>query len=273
MTDLSIPEDWYQRPNISRIYDYWLDGTQHFPVDREVADRMDAMHPNIRPAVMSNRLFLRRAVSFLAQQGIKQFLDFGTGLPTSGNVHSIALPIQPKAKIAYVDNDPLVVRLSQLLLQEEQVTSQVVALLGDINDVDALFANPELSEFLDWHQPIAVLFFGLLYFMTDDKQLDQMIKNFRERMAPGSYVAFSHLDFESMPDESAEEARRIYERSVTNIKPRTIAEVTALFQDFEPVDPGIVYIPSWRPLPAIQADPFGKQPEQASMIGGVVRKD
>jgi hypothetical protein len=178
MVDLSIPEDWYQRPNIARIYDYWLDGTQHFPVDREVADRMDAAHPHIRTAVMSNRLFLRRAVSFLAGQGIEQFLDLGTGLPTGGNVHT----------------------------------------------------------------------------------------------TPGSYLAFSHLDFEALSDDSAEEARRIYEGSVTRIKPRTIAEVTELLKDFEMVEPGVVFIPAWRPLPAIQSDPYAKRPEQASMVGGIGRK-
>jgi O-methyltransferase involved in polyketide biosynthesis len=272
MVDLSIPEDWYQRPNIARIYDYWLDGTQHFPVDREVADRMDAAHPHIRTAVMSNRLFLRRAVSFLAGQGIEQFLDLGTGLPTGGNVHTIALSIRPKARVAYVDNDPLVVRLSQLLLQEERVGAQVIALLGDVNEPEALFAHPTLAERFDFQQPIALLLFGLLYFIPDDEQVVRILRSFHDRMAPGSYLAFSHLDFEALPDDSAEEARRIYEGSVTRIKPRTIAEVTELLKDFEMVEPGVVFIPAWRPLPAIQSDPYAKRPEQASMVGGIGRK-
>ncbi|HEX5689038.1 MAG TPA: SAM-dependent methyltransferase, partial [Roseiflexaceae bacterium] len=265
-------EEWYRRPNIARIYDYWLDGTQHFPVDREVADRMNVTHPNIRPGVMSNRLFLRRAVAFLAEQGIAQFVDLGTGLPTGGNVHTIALPIIPKAKVAYIDNDPLVVRLSQMLLKEEHVEKQAVTVLGDASDPEAIFADPVIANLFDFEQPIAILCFGLLYFFPEAQDVTRIIQAIYNRMAPASYLAFSHLDFEALSDDSAEEARRIYEGSVTRIQPRTIAELTTLFKDFEMVDPGIVYISSWRPKPAIEDDPFKQHPEQSSVVGGIARK-
>lgn len=272
MTEPEIPADWYRRPNIARIYDYWLDGTQHLPIDREVADQMDATHPNIRPAVLSNRLFLRRAVALLAEQGITQFLDIGTGLPTGGTVHTVAMATQPSARVAYVDNDPLVVRLSQLLLQEEQLDSQAVAIVGDVRAPEEIVSNPTLASLLDFQQPIAVLCLGLLYFIPDDEQVRQIIKVIHDRMAPGSYLVISHLDFEAMPDASAEEARRIYERSVTRIQPRTITQVAALLEGFELIEPGMVYISAWRPSPATQFDPYGQHPEQSSLIGAIGRK-
>ncbi|HEX5692146.1 MAG TPA: SAM-dependent methyltransferase, partial [Roseiflexaceae bacterium] len=140
------------------------------------------------------------------------------------------------------------------------------------SDPASIFANPLVTTLIDFQRPIAVLCFGLLYFLPDDHEVARILQTIYERMAPGSYMAFSHLDFEALPDDSAEEARRIYERSVTRIQPRTVAQLTELFKGFEMVDPGIVYVSSWRPRPAAEDDPFKQNPEQSSLVGGIGRK-
>lgn len=267
MTDQGqLPPDWHEKPNTARIYDYWLGGFNNFPADRAAANHLESLVPDTAKRVQSNRQFLQRAVRMLAEQGIDQYLDLGSGLPSVGNIHQIVHEALPQARVVYVDSDPIAVIHSQNLLRTEGVEEQVVAVQFDVRSPQPVldFAR----TVLDFSRPVAVLLFAVLHFIVDDDEAVRIVEPFRAACVPDSYLAISHGTV-AVAQTEASEFETYYNQTINNLRLRTVAGLKPLFGDWEFVPPGIVPIPAWHPD---QTTLFADQPEYAGILGGVARK-
>jgi hypothetical protein len=253
--------------NPARIYDYLLGGYHNFEVDRETIEKSILINPNVRPAAIANRAFLRRAVNFLLDQGIDQFLDIGTGIPTVGNVHEIAQKRNPAARIVYVDIDPVAVAHSRTILQGNPLA---IAIQGDARKPEELLDNPELQALLDFDKPIGVLFVAVLHFVPDDDLAYHTVYTLRDRIASGSYIVVSHTTYENAPADVLERIMKIATQSAVSFKHRTLVEMKRFFEGLEIVDPGVVYAPLWQP--ETPDDTFLDEPERSVNYAGVGRK-
>jgi len=258
------------QPNAARIYDYLLGGAQNFTADRAAAEHVLDNYPDAALAARANRAFLRRAVAYLAGQGITQFLDVGSGLPTVGNVHEVAREINPKARVVYVDNDPVAVRYSRELLAEEGEGARTVAVIeADLRDPAAILGHPTARRLLDLHRPIGLLLVAVLHFIPDDDEARRAVGAFREALAPGSYVVLSHGTLDGLPADVIARFEAIYRRSTNPTVARPRARIAALFEGLDIVEPGIVPTPLWRP--DATRDPLADQPVRAGILAGVGR--
>src|SRR5215471_3131376 len=236
------------RPHPARVYDYLLGGKDNFAADREVAEAGLRANPNSRIPPRENRAFLRRAVRYLtAEAGISQFLDIGTGIPTSPNVHEIAQAIQPRARIVYVDNDPIVLAQARALLTTGPA-GKTAYIDADLRDVDAVLGSADLRETLDLSQPVGLLLIAVLHFIPDEDDPWALADRLLAALPSGSYLALSHLtgDFD----------------------PAAWEEVVA---GLDPVDPGVVSLPHWRPDP-IEVGQASPSDAAVSVYGGIARK-
>lgn len=234
-----------RRPNVARMYDYYLGGKDNFAVDREAAEEALAAAPEIRPLARANRAFLGRAVRYLAEDaGIRQFIDIGTGLPTQGSVHETAFDVAPDARVMYVDKDPMVVRHSEALLSRN--THNVATIAADLREPDKLFSDPARQATVDLAEPVAVLIVLLLHFITDDECPGEIIARIRATIAPGSYIVISHVTPERRESE-VNDAVKVYERASSTVTPRSREQIEKILEGFELVEPGLVYPPEWRP--------------------------
>ncbi|WP_328469263.1 SAM-dependent methyltransferase [Actinoplanes sp. NBC_00393] len=250
------------QPSAARVYDYFLGGTHHLPVDRELAGHIAAMTPNIGETMRSNRVFLRRAVRYLAGQGIRQFLDIGSGIPTAGNVHEIVQEVAPDASVVYVDIDPVAVEHSRAILAGVDRTGVICA---DARDVDQVLGESEKLGLIDFDEPVAVLFAGVLHFIPDADGPAGLVAALRDAVTTGSYLLISHATADGQPPEVIE-AQKLSGRTGTEIVLRTGPQITAYFDGFDLVDPGLVFIPQWRPGPG---DAVDEHPERVGAYAGV----
>lgn len=257
-----IPLD---KHNSARVYDYWLGGYHNFEIDRAMGDRVIAAYPDIRLAAHANRAFLRRAVEFCTSQGVDQFLDLGSGLPTVGNVHEVAQSVNPAAHVVYVDKDPVAVAHSLAILQD---TPSVTAIQMDIRQPDQVLAHPEVQRLLDFDRPVTVLLLSILHAFPEDEIAYGTVQILRDALASGSYIAISHGTTEGGPEDVLRQIEQIYARSPHKLRSR--AEIQRFFAGFEMVDPGLVYIPLWRPEEP--DDVFLDAPERVLAFAGVGRK-
>ncbi|GIF72409.1 SAM-dependent methyltransferase [Asanoa siamensis] len=252
------------RPHPARVYDYLLGGTQNFPADRAAAEAGMKANPAGRVPPMENRAFLRRVVRHLAaERGIRQFLDIGSGIPTSPNVHEVAQAVAPDARVVYVDKDPLVLAHAQALL-----SGRTAYLDADLRDVDALLAAPALRAVIDLDEPVGLLLIAIMHFVGDDDDPYGIVRRLTDALPSGSYLALSHLtgDF----DPAAWEAvAAIYRRSGVTMRVRGRADVARFFTGLDLVDPGVVVLPAWRPDPDAGEPPADTQ---VSVYGGLARK-
>ena len=260
-----IPLD---KPSPARMYDYFLGGFHNFEIDRQAAQAAIAANPDTPLFMRANRAFLRRAVTFLVEQGIDQFLDIGSGIPTVGNVHEVAGALNPAARVVYVDVDPVAVRHSQALLQGNP---NVVVIQADARQPEQILNHPEARRLLDFAQPMAVLLMAVLHFVLDDAEAFRLVRVLRDAMAPGSYLSLSHITIEDQPPELVERFQQIYARSTTPGKGRSRADIAAFFEGLALVDPGLVYVPLWRP--DVSVDPFFDNPARSLIFAGVGRKE
>ncbi|MEO3874354.1 SAM-dependent methyltransferase [Nonomuraea sp. B12E4] len=254
-------------PNLARMYDYMLGGKDNLAVDRAAVDQIAAHIPAAVPLARANRAFLQRAVRQLAAAGVRQFLDLGSGLPTGGNVHEVVRDVAPDAKVVYVDHDPVVASHARALLEEE---GKVVFVLADLLRPAELLTTPEVTDFLDLDEPVAVLLVSILHFVQDADDPAGMVKVLRDAVAPGSYLVLTHA-VEGIGEEQAEEkVRDVYRGSSTGgATGRTMAEISAFFGDFELVQPGLVHVSEWRPdVPGL----IGDQGLPAYLMAGAARK-
>jgi hypothetical protein len=251
----------------ARVYDYWLGGKDNFPADRALAEHIMEAIPTMRTMAAANREFLSRAVRYLAEEaGIRQFLDIGTGIPTSPNVHEVAQAVTPDARVVYVDNDPIVLAHARALLtsQEAGETSFIGA---DLRQPKSILDHPTLTSTLDLSQPVAVMLVAvLMYFRdTDNPNPFEMVATLLEAMPPGSYLAITHPTADFNP-EAMGGAVAAAERSGVTLVPRNQAETEEFFAGLDVVDPGVTPVLSWRP------DKPPDDPRSAYYWAGIARK-
>jgi len=232
------------RPSIARIYDYLLFGKDNFAVDRAAADQLMQSRLEPRRLALANRAFLRRAVRFLARQGISQFLDLGSGLPTSPSVHEVARAVNPAARVVYVDHDPIVVAHNDALLATRD---GVVTVRADVREPEAVLGHDALNGCIDFGRPVAVLLLSVLHFISHDEDAPGIIAKFRERLAPGSYLAASVGTSEGADLDMLAEATQTYAGARMPFTLRSRAQILDLFDGFDLVEPGLVSLPEWRP--------------------------
>jgi len=231
------------RPSIARIYDYVLFGKDNFAVDRAAAEKLMESGLDRRHA-LANRAFLGRAVDFLARQGIAQYLDLGSGLPTSPSVHEVARDTIPAARVVYVDHDPIVVAHNDALLATRD---GVITIRGDVRDPDAVLADEALAKCIDFDEPVAVLLLGVLHFISLEEDAPGIIARFRGRMAPGSYLAVTLGTSDGADPEMLAEATETYAAARMPFTLRSRDQIMDLFGGFSLMEPGLVSLPEWRP--------------------------
>ncbi|MFD0901809.1 SAM-dependent methyltransferase [Actinomadura sediminis] len=239
------------RPNVPRMYDYLLGGKDNYAVDREAVDEVVRHAPDTPFMARENRAFLRRAVRYLAQAGIRQFIDIGSGLPTQGNVHEIAHQVAPDARVVYVDKEPVVLTHGRALLAG---TPGVSVVQGDARRPDDILNAPELRALIDFDEPVAVLMLAVLHFVGDEDDPPGIVARLRAAMAPGSHLAITHVTADFDADNRVRDAGAVYEKATYQITLRSRAEVARLFDGFDLVDPGLTTLSMWRPDDAVPFD-------------------
>jgi SAM-dependent methyltransferase len=230
-------------PHPARMYDYYLGGSHNFATDRAAAEQVEAVVPWAVALVRANRFFLGRAVRFCVGEGIDQFLDLGSGIPTVGHVHEMARRCAPRARVAYVDVEPVVVAAATALLARDPLTTVTAA---DMRDVDAVLAAPGVRDLLDLSRPVALLTVAVLHYLRDEDDPAGLLERYRRRLARGSVHVLSHATADHDPGLMAG-AAGVYRSTALPMTVRTHAEVAAMFGDTELIEPGLVDAADWRP--------------------------
>ena len=233
------------KANIARVYDWWLGGNHNFRADQDAARAMITIEPNARAIAQANRAFLGRVVRFLAAEaGIRQFLDIGSGIPTENNVHQVAQQTAPDSRVVYVDSDEVAVAHSRLMLEDNPDATIIRA---DVREPDKILADPETQLLLDLTKPMAVFLVAVLHFLPETDDPARIVATLREAMAPGSYLVICHACRDERPD-LASSFETVYNSRVTaHLNMRTREQIMSLFDGFTLLEPGLVWIPQWRP--------------------------
>jgi trans-aconitate methyltransferase len=257
-----VPDFDTSVPHIARIYDYWLGGKDNFTADREAAERAMAATPTIVPGVRANRRFLGRAVRYMAEAGIRQFLDIGTGIPTANNTHEVAQAVAPDARVVYVDNDPIVLSHARALLTS--TTAPTAYIDADARDTAKILA--EATELLDLSQPTAVMLIAVLHWVPDADGPYQLVADLMDAVPPGSFLAVTHpaRDQVDIATKAEESLTKSMGQKVTF---RTREQVSRFFAGLVLLDPGVVAIQDWRADSALDLNSA-----PTAMWGGVGRK-
>lgn len=252
-------------PSVARLYDYYLGGKDNYAVDRVAAEKILTIAPELRLAARENRAFLGRAVRHLAQTGIRQFLDIGAGLPTQGNVHEVAHQIAPDARVVYADNDPIVLAHSRALLKGGD---NVATIRGDLRRPEEILSDPTVRSLIDFSQPVAVLLVAILHFIPDEADPAGIVATLRDVLAPGSRLVLSHGTRDAR-GAAVEKGTEVYEQATAPLVLRTRDEIRRLFDGFELADPGLVWLPEWRPVHDVPM----AHPERSLILAGVGGKN
>ncbi len=263
-----MPDFNTQVPHIARIYDYWLGGKDNFAADREAAERALAAAPAIRTGVHANRRFLGRVVRYMADAGVRQFLDIGTGIPTANNTHQVAQSVAPEAKVVYVDNDPIVLSHARALLKGTTAPTDYID--ADARDTEKILEAA--AETLDFGRPVGVMLIALLHCIPDEDDPRGLVRTLMEAVPSGSYLAISHPYEENHPhDETgpqrSEAAEMLSKAMGKKVTLRVREEVAPFFAGLELVEPGVVPIQEWRPDSVLDIDS-----PATNMTGGLARK-
>lgn len=232
----------------ARVYDYLLGGGHNFAADRAVGEQVLRVQPHGRRIATSNRAFLSRAVRYLAGQGITQFLDLGSGIPTVGNVHEVAARANPNSRVVYVDHDPVAIAHSQLMLRD----STTATVLGaDLTEPEWVLDSPEVHRLIDFHEPIGLLMVAICHFVPDTKRPAEIVAKYRDVLPRGSFLALSHLTADRMPDAAAGVVE-VMKHSRDRMYFRSHPQVLSLFDGFDLVPPGLVAASRWHEEPGDQ---------------------
>jgi hypothetical protein len=251
----------------ARRYNYWLGGKDHFAADRASGDAIAQNFPSIRIAVLENRAFLRRVVTFLAHEvGIRQFIDIGSGIPAPDNAHEVAQRIAPECRVVYVDNDPIVMSHSRALLNSsaDGATAYVEA---DLRDGERILADPDVRRTLDFSQPTALLLVAVLHFIEDGDDLYTAIDQLTRGLPAGSYVALSHVTLDLLSQETIDRTATM-PTPHGPFRPRKRDEIVRFLEGTELVSPGLVPINEWR---AQDEPPPRPTSEEVAAYGAVAR--
>ncbi|HEU5474668.1 MAG TPA: SAM-dependent methyltransferase [Actinophytocola sp.] len=254
-----------EKPNAARIYDYLLGGACNFEPDRRFAEQFLKIVPNVDRSFRANRAFLGRAVRFCVDAGIRQFLDIGSGIPTVGNVHEIAQGLAPECRVVYVDNEPVAVAHSEAILEDNR---NAAVLHADLSDPDTVLNSDSVARLIDFEQPMALLMVAVLHFVPDSAEPRASVARYLGPMAPGSYFVVSHGSTAGLDDVPAG-AERAYDNTTTPFISRNHAEVMDLMAGTELVEPGLVWVPQWRPE---APGDVGDDPARIGIMGAVGRK-
>jgi SAM-dependent methyltransferase len=257
-------------PHMARVYDYMLGGTNNFAVDRELAEHATAAAGGIdvvRRDVRANREFLIDTVRYMVDQGVRQFLDIGTGIPNADNVHAVAQEASADCRIVYVDYDPVVLAHAHQLLRSTPEGAT------DFIQCDIHHPEPILewaAETLDLDRPVGLMLLGILHYLLDERGAYDIVRRLLDPLAPGSYLAVSHLAIDIRPEQQAEFVRRHNERSPDEpTQFRTQDEVLRFFDGLDLLDPGVVSLDRWH-LPG--AEPPAPLERQIAIYSAVGRK-
>ncbi|MGW0732263.1 SAM-dependent methyltransferase [Streptomyces sp. NPDC002851] len=253
------------RPHTARIWNYWLGGKDNYEVDREVGDQIRSLHPGIGDYARADRLFLGRSVHHLAaDQGIRQFLDIGTGLPTADNTHEVAQRVAPDSRIVYVDNDPLVLTHARALLTSAP-EGRTDYLDADLRDVDGILEHA--AGTLDFSKPVALILLGVVIFIEDDEESYAVVRRLMDALPSGSHLVLSHtVTHPDMPD--VDRAVAFWnEHGTPKLTQRTPQQIARYFDGLELLPPGVVSCSRWRPEPT-----NAELPDEVAMFGAVARK-
>ncbi|WP_372512072.1 SAM-dependent methyltransferase [Frankia umida] len=256
------------RPHTARVYDYYLGGKDHYPADREAAEKTLAVMPNVRTMARQNRAFMRRATRYLAgEAGIRQFLDIGTGIPTSPNLHEVAQSVAPDSRIVYADNDPIVLAYARALLGGTP-EGRTAYLDADLHDPESILGAPELRETLDLTAPVALSLVAIMHFVQDKDDPYGLVRRYLDALPAGSFLTLSQFSDELTPEETVE-AIKVYSSRGLLGQARTQVEIGRFFDGLDLVDPGVTLVHRWRP-----DEPLDESLTDAavSIFGGVARK-
>jgi len=252
-------------PTAAGMYDYYLGGHDNFASDRRAANEVIAAAPEVILIARENRRFMQRAVRFLARDaGIRQFLDIGTGLPTQGNVHEIAQAEAPDACVVYADNDPKVLAHSRALKTTSANTTAVIT--ADLREPYGILQHPDTARLIDFSRPVALLLVAVLHFIGDEADPYRIVSQLVDSLAPGSYLVVSHVTGDTQPVH-AKGATEVYKRTKSPATLRTRSRIERFFAGLHLVDPGLVFVPAWRPDTENDLTP-----EEVWVLGGVGRK-
>jgi hypothetical protein len=242
------PEIDTTKPHSARMYDYYLGGKDNFAADRAAAEQAIAAWPSIRVAARENRAFVGRAVRYLtAEAGISQFLDIGSGLPGTGNVHDVAQSVIRSARVVYVDNDPIVLAHARALLVSTP-EGKCAYIQADLREPEKLLADPVVRETLDFGRPIALILAAVLPFVPDEAGPVRIVKTLVDALPPGSYVVASHGGTDYVPEHVRQGLGRAYSKGATHATSRDAREFADLvFSGLELVPPGMIVASEWRP--------------------------
>ena len=244
--------DYSSRPSSARIYDALLGGSHNFAADREAAKRLLAMIPAAGEMARANRAFLNRAVQFMLDAGVRQFLDIGSGIPTVGNVHEIAQRRVEDARVVYVDIDPVAVAHAGEILRDNRFAAAVQA---DMRFPEAILGHPSVRRLLDLEQPIGLLLVAMLHFVPDDDAYPA-VERLLASLPPGSYVAISHGVSETAADSALDGVADLYRRTdVSTATGRSRSQIMRFFGDTVLVPPGLVWVHEWPAGPQGDGDP------------------
>jgi hypothetical protein len=255
-----------ERPNVARIYDALLGGTHNFAVDRDHARTLTAIDPGMREAARANRAFLGRVVRFLADAGIRQFLDIGSGVPTEGNVHEVARAVAPDSRVVYVDTDLVAIAHSKSILAGDDKATIIEA---DLREPEAILGHPEVDRLIDFERPVGLLMVTVLHYIRDEENPGDLVKTLTRPLVSGSYLTISHGTYDQRPASEVKAIRKLYTRATAPATPRGHAEIRAFFDGFDLVEPGLVFLPQWRPD---GPGPLSDHPERSLNYAGVGRK-
>ncbi|GIH99748.1 SAM-dependent methyltransferase [Planobispora takensis] len=233
-------------PHPARIYDYWLGGKDHFEADRVAAEQVIAAVPEVRDTARENRAFLGRAVRHLVENGITQFLDIGTGIPTQGNTHEVAQRALPGARVAYVDNDPMVLAHARALMTSTP-EGRSTYVQADLRHPESIIDHPEVRSTIDFDRPVGILLVAVLMFIKDSEDPIGLVKRITDAVPAGSYLVVSHVSQDLLSPEAVRRTLQVYNRASATMTMRTHGEISRLFDGFEIVDPGVVEVYRWRP--------------------------
>jgi hypothetical protein len=249
-------------PSPARMYDYYLGGKDNSLADREAAEKALSVVPSGRALARANRDFLVRAVKCLAAQGIDQFIDVGTGMPTSPNVHEVAWSVNPCARVVYVDNDPLVIAHDRALLMD---STDIAVVHGDIRQPREIMCDESVRKLIDFTRPVGVLLVAVLHFVTDEEYARQSVAVFRSSAPSGSYLVISHITSDGSDPAATRAIRDAYADATAPAVFRAVDDIKRLFDGFELLQPGLVDVAEWR---------SGRKPEPAEIrfVGAVGRK-
>ncbi|RKT85834.1 S-adenosyl methyltransferase [Saccharopolyspora antimicrobica] len=257
------PEVDVTKSSPARVYDYGLGGSHNFEVDRAVLDKIKEIFPATPQPAMDNRAFLRRAVRFCQERGIRQFLDLGSGVPTVGNVHEIAQQADPEARVVYVDIDPIAVAHAARILASDDRSA---VLRADMRHPESVFADPQVERLLDFDEPIAVLMVAMAHYLSDEDDPVRILDSYRAVMRPGSYLVFSHMTDEDYPEDLRRTAEIFNADTTERMILRGRAEIERLLDGFDLVEPGLVYPALWRPDGPLAEE---HDPSRAAFFAGV----